>query len=362
MTRKKRRVIFYALTVLFVIAGPLIAAYALGFVFDFSRAGFQKTGGIFIKSVTPRLSVFLDGAFMKETGILAGSALLLDMTPGRHLVRLEKDGYIPWSKTVMVEPSAVTELRGVLLTPRLLTPAASGPAEWGGDDAAATSSITLILNKKGDVIAGTGRAARTVLKNVHTFAAFGDTIWFVDKNGFFARSDETGEQITTIGRPGFFLGPRPFRFFSGRSAIAVIDSSEGLFTFDRDAGRIRAVTANVENISFDSEEKKLLVRADQGLAILWLEDNPRQPFQEKGTLEEIIKSDALIRDAAWLYRTDAHIAYRTRDGIFLTEIDARGGRNTVPLVSGATDELFTRPALPEALFWRKGKNVYKIEL
>ncbi|MFY9462676.1 MAG: hypothetical protein WAP52_00635, partial [Candidatus Sungiibacteriota bacterium] len=353
MTRQKRRIIFYSLTLVFLIAGPLIITYAIGYAFNFSTARFDQTGGIFIKSPMPRLSVFLDGAFVKETGLLAGSALLTDILPGMHLLRLEKSGFRSWSKTIVVAPAEVTELRTLLLAPYPVNAATSTAEEMSAAvEITPAPTEALTLDARGRIIAGRGLNSRVILENVYSYAPIDDTIFFVDKNGFFARYDIDGK-ITSIARPGFFLTSAPLRFIAGpkQKFLAIIDPSGGLFLFDIAAETLSPIAGNIKNISFDSDEEKLLLTHERSVSIFWLADNTRQPFQKRGVIEEIISRDWVIRSAHWLYKTDSHIIWRDRDGIFLTEIERRGGSDTTELIAGAVDEIATFPSFPDSLFY-----------
>lgn len=354
---------FYGLTGIFLIAGPLLVAYSLGLIFNFSTARFEEIGGIFIRSKTPRLSVFLDGAFVKDTGLLTGSVLLPDLTPDMHLVRLEKPDHRSWSKTIRVGPGTVTEFRNVILVSYQLEAATSTKEKITALKATSTPAQILTLDTKGRLLSGRGKTARVILENVYSFSPLGDTLVFVDKNGFLARYDEADAKITTVGRPGFFLDKTPLRFIAGKAYVAIIDPSGGLFLLDDNATSVLPITGGVKNAAFDSEEKKMLIQKEQGVSVYWLADNDRQPFQKTGRMEEVISSPVPIREAAWFYDTDAHIVYRTRDGIFLAEIDRRGGgNNVVELVSDATDELLTSPSFPDSVFYRVGKTFFKIQL
>ncbi len=362
MTRAKRRIIFYTLTLIFLIAGPLLVAYSLGYVYDFSTASLEQTGGVFVKAETPRLAVFFDNTFVRETSLLTGSAFLTDIREGTHLVRLEKQDFHPWSKTVSVEPATVTELRDIVLIPQSLVTATSSLAELSRAEATSTPPEALTLNGKHRLLAGRGKSARVILENVHSFAGDGDDIFFVDQNGFFARLSRDTGTIATIGRPGFVLDDGPLRFIIGAQRIALIDPSGGLFLYDKDAGTLTAVASEILDASFDGKEEKLLLRKRQSIAVLWLADNSYQPLQKKGILEEVLTDTAAILEARWFYATDAHVVWRMRDGIYFAEIDHRGGINKTELVSDIADELLTYPSVPNAIFWRIGKNIYKTEL
>jgi len=363
MNRKTRRLIFYFLTLTFLLAGPLLVGYSLGYIFDFSTASFEQTGGIFIKVKTPRVAVFLDGSAAGETGLLTGSAFLTDVRQGAHLVRLEKEGFRPWSKTVPVKSATVTEFRTILLIPRNLEIATSSKGEeLARSRATSTPGEGVTLNTKSQLTAGAGRTARVILENVHSFTADGTDIFFVDKNGFLARMASDSGVIATIGRPGFVLDGGPMRFIAGQRYLVIIDPSGGLFLYEKGAGILTAAASEVTDVSFDDAEQKLLLRRAQSIAALWLADNPYQPLQQKGIVEEIISGTVLIHDARWLYGTNAHIIWRTQDGLYFAETDLRGGLNKTELLSGITDELITHPSFPDTIFWRKGKTLYKTEL
>jgi len=372
MRYRTRRLFFYTFVFIFAIVGPLLVAYSIGYTFNPSTAAFESTGGIFIKSPTPRLAVFLNGAFAKETGFITGSVLFTDLAPGRHLVRLEKERYGPWSKSALVEPTAVTELRNVMLIPYQPAIATSTPAELAALQATTSPAQSLTLERNGNLIAGRGKEAPVIAENVHSFTTVGDAIFFVSRSGFLGRYDLAGREIATIGRPGFFLTDTPLKFVSGRGLpgqapagqglIGVIDSAGGFFLYEESSGALQPISSGVKEALLDAQAEKLLLHKDESIEIVWLKDNRHQPFQKKGTVEIIVKAAGAVREARWFYSTGAHVVYRTVLGIFFTEIDGRGGRNTAQLRTAAADELFTFPSLPNTIFYKEGSAAYRIEL
>jgi len=364
MKRRTRRLFFYALVVLFAIAGPLLIAYSFGYTYDFSRAEFRQNGGIFVKSKIPSARVFLDGVFIKQTGLIIGSTLLTDVSPRRHLVRLEKQGYRAWSKIADVKSALVTELRSVLLVPNPLHAASSTPDDRALMTPTPRPISDIRQDRAGNLTSTANNERQTIAANVHSFTALPDGVLYADKNGFFARYDTAHQKTDIIGRPGFYLTASPLQFFPSLSYnfVAVLDPSGGLFLFNNATREIKAIEGGVRAASFDGEENKLLIQKDHSIDVLWLGENRFQPFQKAGTRDGILSVEETIKEAAWFYGDNAHVAFRTQDGIFLTEIDGRGGRNTVQLAPSGAANLATSPALPNAIFFKTGKTSFKIEL
>jgi hypothetical protein len=97
------------------VAVPLLF-YALGWRFVWDEGGITRTGGLFISSLpSTETKFFFDGIVRKETSILSHSLFLASVSPGIHQVRVERDGYSTWSKTIMVKPELVTELKALLV-------------------------------------------------------------------------------------------------------------------------------------------------------------------------------------------------------------------------------------------------------
>ncbi len=363
MTKYTRRKLFYLLVAAFLMIAPLLIAYALGYTLDLAKRDVKKTGGIFIKSKVPRLAIFLNGSFAKETSLISGGALLTDITPGTYLLRIEKADHGPWSKTVTVVPEIVTELRGILLIPHISLVATTTKKELAPFTATSTpSAYVFSLDKKGNMIRKSGDKSDIAATGVNSFAVLKTQVFFVDKNGFLARLNPDTKVSETIARPGFYLSENPMKFIlSPRGEVVLIDSAGGIFFLDS-ANTINPSGSEALNIRFDSKGEKMLIHKERSVEVRWLADNRYQPFQKKGDEEIILRLDSPISDARWFYKDDAHIVIRTADGIFLTELDGRGGRNTFELLSGKTDELLTGPEIPESIFFRKGKIWYKIEL
>ena len=368
MKKKIRRRFFYILILAFLGIAPLLVAYSLGYTINISQHSISQNGGVFIKSRTPRLAIFLNSQFMKEPSLFSGGARLSGIEPGVYLLRIEKAGYTPWSKTVAVESAVVTELRNIILSPNPVPIATSTAQEISlikssGREITQATSTLFFLDKKKALTERTGTTTKIIATNIHSFSQLGNELFFINENGFLARKMPSSEVIEVLGRPGFFLeSKKPFVFLkSPLGEVALLDPSGGLFIVD-DNNAVKTVTGGVKNMSFDSRGEKLLITKGREVLVRWMQDNRYQPFQKKGVIESLLSVPSDIFDARWLYQSDSHIALMAREGIFLTETDGRGGRNTIELVTGKTDEILTTPGQPSSVFFRQGKTWFTIKL
>ena len=127
-----RRRLFYTMAVLFAVVTPLALLYSRGYVFDFASRDIVSTGGIFVKAVQPGVRVTIDPDITRETSFLSRGALITSLLPRRYTVRVEKDGYRPWEKTLTVRNEEVLEFRNIFLPPATITPAVAFTAPQNG--------------------------------------------------------------------------------------------------------------------------------------------------------------------------------------------------------------------------------------
>lgn len=117
MKKSKRRVLFYTLVLVFVVTTPLVLLYALGYVFDAETRSFVSAGGVFVKTNQAGITIFLDGVLQRETSVFIAGALVPTVSLGAHHLRIEKEGYRPWEKEIVIQKQRVVEYRTITLIP-----------------------------------------------------------------------------------------------------------------------------------------------------------------------------------------------------------------------------------------------------
>lgn len=117
MTYRARRLLFWLCIIFFAIAAAPLILYAFGWRIIWSEGTFARTGGLFVSSIpSTETKIFIDGKLRKETSLLSHSLFLGRLNPGFHQVRVAREGYHEWNKTIFVKPEFVSELKALLVS------------------------------------------------------------------------------------------------------------------------------------------------------------------------------------------------------------------------------------------------------
>jgi fructose-specific component phosphotransferase system IIB-like protein len=119
MKNWQRKLLFSFFFSLFLIFGPILVFYSLGYRFDFEKKKVTKTGGIFIKALPKEVTISIDGK-KRKTDPIFGSVLIENLLPKKYKIRVEKDGYLSWEKELEVEEGRVAEIKSLVLFPKNL--------------------------------------------------------------------------------------------------------------------------------------------------------------------------------------------------------------------------------------------------
>lgn len=88
----------------------MIFLWAKGYRVDRTTNKIERVGMIMVKSSPDGARVFLDGVFSSATNATIGA-----LKSGNHILRIEKEGYAAWEKTLLVKEEFVTSVSVVLV-------------------------------------------------------------------------------------------------------------------------------------------------------------------------------------------------------------------------------------------------------
>lgn len=118
MTRKKRRILFILLAVVFLAVGPLTVFYSLGWRINWTEKSVTRPGALHIRAVPKNVEIFIDGKLKKKTDFFFGSAFIENLIPGRYYLEVKKEGFHDWQKNLDIAENQVTEAQNILLVPK----------------------------------------------------------------------------------------------------------------------------------------------------------------------------------------------------------------------------------------------------
>lgn len=114
MQRPDRGILFILFLLIFLLSAPLVVLYTAGYRYHFATGKIVQTGVISLTSYPRNATVSIDGIVMNKRT----PAVIDNVLPGEHRVRLEREGFFPWERTLTVrsrETSFVTDA-GLFLT------------------------------------------------------------------------------------------------------------------------------------------------------------------------------------------------------------------------------------------------------
>jgi len=109
-----RKIVFYIFSIIYLILCPLIVARMLGFAINPQTHHLVKTGLIYVSTNPPDAAVYLDGRLAPQKT----PAILRDLTPGKHFIRIKLSGYNDWERDIPVRAKKATVLANTLLIPQ----------------------------------------------------------------------------------------------------------------------------------------------------------------------------------------------------------------------------------------------------
>lgn len=109
MEKKKRKILFYAFILMFILGSIYLVIITQGLTINWERATITKTGAIYIRSTPSNPKIYINGeAYTSEDGIITKGTLIKNLVPGTYDVAVEKDGFSSWKKHIVVEKGIVS--------------------------------------------------------------------------------------------------------------------------------------------------------------------------------------------------------------------------------------------------------------
>lgn len=324
MTRLKRRLIFYSLVLIFLLATPPTILFARGYSFNWQSKTLVQTGAFYLKSSPAQTNIIIDGKDKKTT-----PRLISRLAPKSYLVSLEKNGFHSWQKDLEIKPQLVTEARNIILFPKDIV-----PEKTSGH---VTTTISDFFTSLEDKLL-TDQAAALASSSAGWLNRSND-IFYLDQTSYILYRRDFGgfikEQLSRESLP-----PDNYTLIiSSSHRFLALNSQNNLYLLNKDSGIFELLVQQVQEARFSQDNKKILIRKNNELWIFYLEDILIQPYKKAGENELITRYSQPILQAIF-YPDNEHLAFIVGHRIKITELDGRGQRNTVDFIETPATQIY----------------------
>jgi len=305
MNSKTRRIILCLIILFFILITPAIVLYSLGYSFDWQEKKIVLTGGLYVKSIPKKATIYINDKPKKET-----PAFIKRLSPKYYQIKVAKEGFYEWHKKLKIESKLVTEVKDIILIP--------------------INPEIKIVNEK--IPNNFSLKEYISIKNIVS-----DDIFYIHKPSYILyKTDKMNsfqEQIS--------LTPLPKNqayeiIVSDNQQIAVLSNNEQLYILNKETKNFELIKENVQQAQFSYDNGKLLYYTPSEIWVYYL--NNDQQNKKTGEYELITRLSQKIEQAIW-YETNNHIIFLVNSKIKIIELDSRDEKNIVDIIKIDAQEI-----------------------
>lgn len=119
MTKRTRNILFYSALAIFVLLSAVILILALGYRYDFIQNKLVKTSSLRIKT-SVEAEVYINEQLAGGTSFLSKTFVKNFMLPRTYTVRVQKNNYFSWQKSIETKAGLFADFSGIVLLPKNL--------------------------------------------------------------------------------------------------------------------------------------------------------------------------------------------------------------------------------------------------
>lgn len=306
LTKRKRKIMFLTTLVAFFVLAIVAIFYSLGYRIG-PKWQIQKTGGIFIQANQSGATITINGKRQKNTSLLSRSALIKNLNPGNQEVRVTKDTFYEWYKTLNVFPEVVTE-RDILLIPKQLQIK---------NVATTTNELTpTYYLSKHTIYQKNTNKPKPVFVGVEKF-------WQLPKSN----------TLLVLGEDNMF-------YINNNRVDEGTTTTETLLDLENDVAKIlTALLRTKNNLIFDDNQNRIIYWDDYTVGSYWIEKLDKMPQWQKTRSISILTIPAQIRKILMYPSHGDYLLMEMGNGIWVFEMDSINGQNFLPIYQGDSPKI-----------------------
>lgn len=323
LSKKQRSFSLTMLLSIFIIGVPVLLAYSAGYRLDFNDFTFEKTGGFFIHSDLSETKVFVNEEYVEGGGRFLKNVLVQNLKSNEvYKIRVEKEGYLPWYKELLVSPNLVIEARVLMMPIEIPFEKVEQFAWVENKDPKVKATSTKVTTEEYKETLEIFTSTSTINRNTIVF----------EKE--VIKSTSTNPKATSTIQ------------------IVVPDYLKDLNI------------PNIENKKLLKEYNKMVAWVENGdIHMVWSGDYDSTPFfmcDIRGCRDEIIVSlDTDIRDFDFYPNRNDAFVVATQNHIFAVEADDRSKQNIQTIFKGKKPEFKLDG---RTIFVKDGQDIFSAEI
>ena len=354
MTKRSRTLLFFFLSLLVLIATPILIFYALGYRINWQTRTISQTGGLYLKTIPANATVFINDKKQKNTDFLFGTVLIDNLLPKSYDIRIEKEGYKSWNKRLEVQEKQVAEAKNIILFPSQLnfkTLFDHTAAAWPSPDMAQILLQRQLAQSQSRLSLWNPKTNKeTILVKQLSFALHilsvqwdGDSqnvlIQFREKTALPIVFDREGQQCKEPACATKILNAEPKAF---EKVLAAAETD-----------LLQTLPDKREEI-LSPDEKKVALTNGSEVWLFYLQNDEGQPRRTKGQRVLLSRFSESANHVTWM--DNNHLLLSVGNDVRIIEIDDRDSINTYSL--GSFPASSADKSSPEIFWGDQEKIVY----
>jgi len=337
--------LFIILLLLFLVVTPTIIFYSQGYRFDWAAKKITQTGAFYFKVVPSRADVFINGTFVKKTDFFFDSVLLGDLLPKPYFVRIQKEGYIPWTKSLKIKPKEVAEAKNIILFPshiQFKSVLENVKDFWSSPDGKKIVFEKVNPGQKWQLyLWDLETNDQKIIARQKNNESVGEVIWSQDSSRILVNNSAiwnlTGgandQCVKTSCDEKSFAQKNPNILFSSVKQ----NMQELLLRFDTKK-TIEKKFSSPGALVLSPDKRKIAIANDSEIWIYYIEDQNEEPTKKAMDLTFLSKLSAKPNNLVWL--NDHELIFSIGNAIKISEIDERDSLNVVDIATYPVPKLF----------------------
>lgn len=322
MTRLTRRLVFYGLVIIFLLATPPIIFYAMGYSFDWQKKVLVKTGGLYLKSSPANAKIILDSKDDKTT-----PRLISRLLPKTYKISITKDGYFAWEKNLEIKPQLVEEARNIILFPKNISPEKVATTSLAIADFFLSPEENLKIAQAIDIASSTAG-----------WLFYQDSLFLINSTNYiFYRVDLSGYIREQISKE--FLPENNYQIIAHDNQFMVIGQNGDLYLLNKNSAIFEKIASQINGAAFSGDGKKIIYWNNNEIWINYLTEILIQPYKKTGDKELVTRHSQKISQVIF-YPNNEYLAYVIGDQIKIIELDGRDQRNVIEFINAKNPQIY----------------------